>query len=69
MKKDELNSMKKYQLNDDSVRKIVCDLLEYDHIVIDYKNDEFDLIFKKYYWQALDEFYCRQKLLEVIYKN
>ena len=43
------------------------DILEYEHIVID--DDNFDELFKKFYWRAVDEFYCRQKLLEIIWKN
>lgn len=58
----------RYELNDDSVKKIMCEIMDYDHITFGDENFN-EKLFKKYYWLALDEFYCRQKLLEIIWKN
>jgi hypothetical protein len=58
----------RYQLNDDSVKKIMYEIMDYDHVTFD--DDNFDeILFKKYYWKALDEFWTRQRLLEIIWKN
>jgi hypothetical protein len=66
----EMNDKKtrcRYELNDESVKNILDDILASEHIVFDDSN--FETLFSKYLWVAMEEFYCRQKLLEVIWKN
>jgi hypothetical protein len=59
----------RYELNEASVRKILDDIIASEHIVFDIDDDDFHSLYGKYYWKAMEEFWCRQRLLEIIWKN
>jgi hypothetical protein len=57
----------RYELGENSVKNILDDILASEHISFD--DSKFETLLSKYVWIAMAEAECRQKLLEIIWKN
>jgi hypothetical protein len=57
----------RYELNKNSVRNILTDILASQNLCFDDIN--FETLLSKCVWVAMAEAECRQKILENIYKN